>query len=287
MRNKEITLKPKKEGLINKISKLFEDKKTRFLRMILFILPLVILIGVFSFVAVKEVKNIIDLATNSNETKESHQITSMSYELRNNATEIQEEYFKELKEAIESSASTDAEAAGLLCKNFVADFYTWTNKSGQYDVGGMCYVYTGTSKQGEFKTLLYTQARDSFYKYINNYINEYGSKDLIEVETVDVIKADKLDDLYIVNELISKTSSETEAYVFDYVYDDVGYDAYYVTCSWTYKQTEKFDTSKYPTKMDFVVVLHGGRFEIVEASSKKIDIKVEEEIEDVLEEAED
>ena len=51
MRNKEITLKPKKEGLINKISKLFEDRETRFLRMILFILPLVILIGVFSFVA--------------------------------------------------------------------------------------------------------------------------------------------------------------------------------------------------------------------------------------------
>ena len=150
---KEIKLKQKKEKKISikKISSLFEDKKKRYLYMILFMLPFIIAIGIFGFIAYKEAKSLIELATDEVETKDTHKIESMNYVLRDNATELQEEYFTELKAAVESDTQDPVTIAGLVGKNYVADFYTWTNKQGQYDVGGMYYVCSKKNETVKYK----------------------------------------------------------------------------------------------------------------------------------------
>ena len=271
MEEQEIILKPKKASGVNKVTKLFEDKKKRYLYMVLFMLPFIIAIGIFGFVAFKEAKSLLALATGA-ENVAQNKIESMNYVLRDNATDIQKEYFEELKVALSDSAVSDADAAGVVCKNFVADFYTWTNKQGQYDVGGMYYVYTPQ------KNTIYTQARDGFYKYLSNYIKDYGLKNLLEVENVEVVSAKNCNNEYEITTIEDRWSEELEDHYNEEV--DYDYEAYEVTCNWTYKLNEKFDTSKYATKMNFIVVLNEGRFEIVEASENKIDVKVQEETKD-------
>ena len=259
---KEIKLKQKKQNKISikKISSLFEDKKKRYLYMTLFILPFVIAIGIFGFVAYKEGKSLYDLLKGNTEVNDDHKIESMNYILRDNATDIQFEYFTELKNAIENPTEeiNDKVIAGLVCKNYVVDFYTWTNKQGQYDISAMYYVYTPQ------KETIFLQARDTFYKYINTYINEYGSSNLLEVESVTV------------------TSTEVEDYEYVSENEEVFEDPILVRCTWTYKENSKFSTVQYPTSSYFLVVKREGRFEIVEASEKKIDarqVEIEEESE--------
>lgn len=254
MEDIELVPKKKKKSLIKKITKLFEDKKKRYLYMALFILPFFIAMCIFGFVAFKGAMNLIELAKGQTETKNEYRIELMDYSLRNNATDVQFEYFTELKNAIEVENATDANIAGLVCKNFVADFYTWSNKQGQYDISALYYVYTPD------KEVTYLKARDGFYKYLNKYINEYGASNLLQVASVNVTKASSAGYEY------EAASGET----FDDCFD--------VTCSWTYVPNDKFSTSKYATSMNFLVVKREGRFEIVEASESKIDArKVETE----------
>lgn len=280
MEDINIELKPKKKGFLDKIKGLFEDKSKRALYVVLFILPFLIVIGIFSVVTVKEVKNIINLATGTNEISNDHQIELAGYVLRDNATDYQFEQFIELKEAIENGAADDATIAGMVAKNFVIDFYTWTNKQGQYDIGGMHYVYDGEYTDGtKTKENIFMKARTTFYKYINTYAKQYGQENLLQVENAQVINAQKTDN-YIISEHVANRQDENGDW-YDYR-ENHEYEAYNVTVVWNYKNNTKFDSSKYATKMYFVVAKISDSFKIVEASENEIEVKNEiEEIKDV------
>lgn len=282
----DIKLKVKKDKKpLSKVTKLFEDKKKRYLYMLLFILPFVIAIGVFGFITFKEAKSLINLATNKVETKDTHKIESMNYVLRDNATSVQEEYFAQLKDAVEVTPTDDVTIAGMIGKNYVADFYTWTNKQGQFDVGGMYYVCSENNETIKYKENIYQKARDGFYKYLNKYIKDYGSDKLLEVENVEVVSSKKLDDKYTMYEFISVTQVGDEAY--EVVYDYVDHDAYAVNLKWTYKQDTKLNLSDYATSINLIVIENDGRYEVVEASEKAIDIKKYVEIEEENTESEE
>ena len=276
MKEKNIILKQKKDS---KIRKLFEDKKKRYLFTFLCTLPFVIAIGVFSVITVKEVKNLANLVTGETEVKDENKIAGMNYILRDNATDYQKELFVELKNAIEVEASSDEVIAGLVCKNYVADFYTWTNKQGQYDIGGMHYIYDGEFEDGEhFKENVFLKARNGFYKYISTYIKQYGADNLLEVDSITITNCTKRDDV-ILNEHVENRQDE-EGEWYDYR-EDRSYDAYDVTCSWTYKQNEVFNTSGYCTKCNFVVIKKDN-YVIIAADESNINIdKIQ--IEEVLE----
>lgn len=289
MENIDIELKPKKKSFVDKIKGLFEDRRKRPIFVILFILPFVIAIGIFSFVTVKEVKNIINLATGTNEINDDHQIASMGYVLRQNATDYQFEEFTVLKDAIENGTADDVAIAGMVAKNYVIDFYTWTNKQGQYDIGGMYYVYDGEFVDGtKTKENIFMNARTTFYKYINTYAKQYGQENLLQVENAQVINAEKTDN-YVISEHIANKQDENGDW-YDYR-ENNPYEAYKVTVAWNYTANEKFDSSKYITKMYFIVAKTGEGFRIVEASDKEIEIKNEieeveenENVEDIQEE---
>ena len=89
----------------------------------------------------------------------------------------------------------------------------------------------------------------------------------------------------VINEHVENRQDE-EGEWYDYR-EDHTYDAYDVTCMWTYKPNEKFNTSKYETKMNFVVIKNGN-FKIIACDSKDIDLrKVEVNLVDEMQEAEE
>ena len=265
-----IELKPKKKHFLDKIKDLFADRRKRALYLVLFILPFLIAIGIFGYVAFKEAKNILSLVAGESEIKDEYKVPSMGYVLRDNATDYQFECFTELRQGVENGTLDDATIAGLVCKNYVIDFYTWTNKQGQYDVGGMYYLYDGEYMDGtDFKENAFLKARSTFYKYINNYINEYGANNILEVENAEVVSSVKTDN-FIINEHVANKQDENGEW-YDYR-ENHEYEAYKVKVVWNYKLTEKFDTSKYATSMYFLVIKEGEKFAIVEASENDINV---------------
>ena len=272
MEKKQIKLIPKKRKEKGKLYKLLEDKKTRYVIILLFILPIMIAIGVFGYLIYKDAKSLLNTATGNVEHKPENVVEGMGYVLREGATDIQKEYFKELKNAVEGNEeeeiqpADDQTVAGLICKNYVADFYTWTNKVSQYDVGGLYYVYQPQRKQ------VYIQARDGFYKYLTNYINDYGAENLIEVESVSVNSVSKANFTYSVTDTIINTeTTESEEVTREYS------DLYLVKCSWTYREGSKISTSQMDKSMYFLVTKRDGIFEILETSASEIKAPVVEE----------
>lgn len=231
------------------MNKLFGNRRTRYRNLVLMILPFLILCGVFGYVSYSSAKSLLPEDDTANYK---YSIESMDYHLRTNATDLQIDYFRELQDLIEKEAD-HSEIAACVAKNYVADFYTWSNKAGSYDVGGMYYVYSPQ------RINLISQARDGYYKYLSYYINKFGQENMLEVTGV---------------ETTVKESNTT------YVYDGKSYEAYKISCVWTYKNEETFKdlyitvSNQYETKklssfvknMDLTIIINDdGRYEIVEA----------------------
>lgn len=222
---------------------LFKNPKTRKRNLILAILPFVILASICGFIAFKSVSSISGNAQGNSKDSYKDSIDSMDYHLRSNATKYQTELFKDLTKAVEDG-SDKYEIAKLVAENYVADFYTWSNKDGTYDVGGMYYVYSPQ------KTAIYTQARNTYYKYVTYYINQFGAKNLLEVEN------------------ITSTLGDKEG---SYEFEGKKYDSYFVTCEWTYKNEDTFKDINmksgdgFVKKEYFTIIEKDGRFEIVQA----------------------
>lgn len=276
---KKVLKKSKKRISLNALMK---DKKKRYLLMFLMMLPFIVAICIFGSIAYREGMALINLAKGEKaETKAENIIESMNYILRDNPTDLQKDYFRQLKKAVEEGVveteegevpADDAAIAELVAKNYIVDFYTWTNKRGQYDIGGLGYVYDGEFENGDhFKENVYLQARDGFYKYISVYGTQYGKENLLEVSDVEIVSCKKLNTPYVISEHDSyKQDSEGEWY--DYRVD-VPFDCYAVQCRWTYKENQSLTLSKFANSINLAIIKNDNRFEIVEASEKTINAR--------------
>ncbi len=112
----------------------------------------------------------------------------MSYPRSDEETDLMEDIYDNLLLAIE--AKDDTKIQEYVAAYFVADFFTWTNKSGREDVGGLTYVLP--------------DARIDFGKYATNYyyvnfdehLETYGQKGLPEVESYTVESVGASDFIY-------------------------------------------------------------------------------------------
>ena len=266
---------------------LFTSKKYRYLAMFIMMLPFIAAIVIFSTIAYREAKSLSNLATGNvvAEAKPENVIGDSWYVLRDNATDLQKEYFAELKDAIESGTVDDTTIAGLIGKNYVADFYTWTNKAGQYDIGGMYYIYDGEFENGDhYKDNVYLKARDGFYKYLSTYAAKYGKDKLLEVVDVELVKCEKMSSPYIINEHI-ENRQDAEGEWYDYR-EDIPYDAYSVSLRWNYKEDSSLTISQFANAINLAVIKRNGKFEIVEASESIINARKESQ-ESIVEETTD
>ena len=221
--------------------KLFKKKSKRYLSLLLVLLPFLLLTGFFGYRTVNSVKNLVPSSdgTISNKEKDAVDIEEYDYHLRHNATNLQKELFNELDDLLKQDPQDEDAIAASIAKNYIADFYTWTNKEGQYDVGGMYYVFADSRYN------IYYQARDSFYHYLSTYIKEYGAENLLEVTSVNV-------------ESCGKASNFTDVF-------GNTYPAWYVRISYTFADHPSFPTKNYDTVMNITVVKRdSGRFEVAE-----------------------
>ena len=161
------------------------------------------------------------------------------YRIGNNPTDVEKEYFQKLTDAIKGGNS--AEIAEAVVYNFVSDYFTWTNKDGNYEVGGLQYIYA--EKYSKFEEW------NRWYNYSNLdlYISQFGRENLPQVKEITTETATFQTDDFTV---LSVDPAQT-------------YPCYQVQVAWTYEPTS-VDTSVFPNRMRFQVVDHDGRFEIVE-----------------------
>ena len=162
-------------------------------------------------------------------------LSNDQYEIGNNPTDVQKEYFNELSNAVE--ANDPEKIAEYVVKSFVSDYYTWTNKDGNYEVGGVQYIF------GTKFTAFQEEARWTFYSDLDLYITQYGRENLIEVASVETSQ---------LQPGATSTINGEE------------YEGYYLEANWTYKDSSAIDVSKFQNRAYFVVVNNNGRYEITE-----------------------
>jgi len=128
------------------------------------------------------------------------------YLLPPRATPFQEELFYELLAAQEAFAASETTAnkeqlAALVVQNFIADFFTWSNKEGRSDVGGLQFIAS------DIRQNFRTAAIDGFYLYLNQYMERYGQDRLMEVGSI-FIDAVDLDHTFTITEIDPETDEE-------------------------------------------------------------------------------
>jgi len=111
------------------------------------------------------------------------------YILRSNSTEHQLELFEKLVNAhhqfFETSSDEDLKNyAAAIVRNFVADFFTLSNKKNRPDVGGLQFF--SDEVVDNFRSF----AIDEFYLYLNQYIEMFGSESLPTVASTKILNVE-------------------------------------------------------------------------------------------------
>lgn len=114
---------------------------------------------------------------------------SNGYTLRRNPTEYQIELFELLVNTHDQFYETGSDEdlkdyASAIVQNFVADFFTLSNKNSRPDVGGLQFF--SEEVMDNFKSL----AIDEFYLYLNQHLEIFGSESLPTVASTTILSAE-------------------------------------------------------------------------------------------------
>jgi hypothetical protein len=172
--------------------------------------------------------------TGGGETAEEKRIyETFGYKLVERPTSFQKEMYDELLEVLNSENLDKKVYSEVVLKNFVADFFTWVNKRGSYDVGGLSYIVLGHANS------FMMNARSSFYIDVTDLMNEYGKENLLMVDSITVVESypEQFSDL-----------------AGNIIYDE----GYYVVLEWTYASNELFDSSGYQNRIYANIVFEEG-----------------------------
>lgn len=163
------------------------------------------------------------------------------YLIGNNPTDIQKDYFQQLTDAI--NAQDNAAIAEAVVYNFVSDYFTWTNKDGNYEIGGLQYIYG--SRIAAFEQW----SRYNFYQDLDLYLTQLGRDNLIEVASITTDQPTTVAPEFATLKWDDAGNSQ-----------EVLLESYEVNVSWTYKNANE----NFPTGARFFVVNNEGRWEIAE-----------------------
>lgn len=179
------------------------------------------------------------------------------YAVPSNANDYQIEIYEELAKECNDNEDMTIDGgleniAALVVKSFIADHFTWSNKKGSYDVGGLDYVY------GPQFLNIQSQARYYYYSDLDLLIEKYGSDYLPTVQNIAIAKTEHgVDKFYFGFDEFDFDQDE-------YVTREVAYDYYLVSATWGYFEAEgyDYDVSNLPNRGLFMVVNRDGRLEI-------------------------
>ena len=180
----------------------------------------------------------LDQQTATVETNTQKTMRNDLYEIGNNPTEIQKEYFQELTDAILSGDKK--RYAENLVKCFAADYFSWGNKDGNYEVGGLQYVY------GQKYLALNDWTRWNYQEDFDLYLSKYGKNSLPIVSDVSLYKINEVSDFTV--RLVEPQET---------------FPCYEVKVNISYEET-KVDLEDFCNYLTAYVVDNNGRMEIVE-----------------------
>lgn len=157
-----------------------------------------------------------------------------SYTIRSNASAYQKELYQDLIDAIENG--DDGKIPGLIAQNFIADFFTWTNKVRLNDVGGLQFVHP------DIVNNVSHAAQDGIYNDMYTYLSEGKIQNTLQVKNTEI---------------------EVSEDVFEI--EEKPVDAYIVSIKWEYEEAAALNTSVYQNKALITLVQdEDGLYSIVE-----------------------
>lgn len=168
------------------------------------------------------------------------------YSIRNNATDYQKELYAALKEAIETSPRNDLDVSALVAQNFVADFYTWTNKFRMNDVGGIQFIIES------MQVNVYQSAQVNLYQDLYYYLNNGGLSGTLEVSDISVVSKEAIDFFIFDDEGAEEIYDEVTGRYRDGDY----HDAIEVVLNWSYVSTNSFDASVYDQSATVILMMN-------------------------------
>ncbi len=114
-------------------------------------------------------------------------IQKYGYTVSDTDTKLFKTKFRELKRLLSSENIDSQKYAELVGELFIVDFFSLDNKVTKNDVGGVEYVYSN------YKTSFIDKARDQFYKFVKNDLNDDRNQELPEVSTIKVDSTEEID----------------------------------------------------------------------------------------------
>lgn len=240
------------------MNKLSEKKKRKINNGL--ILCLILLAAATIVVFVVNIVRVSTANTGEGETIEEEKIDNeyinSQYKIGNNSTDINKTYFKELNSALDSGDTVAISQSVVKC--FITEYYTWTNKDGNYDIGGTQYVFA--PKKSDFAE--YTLW--NFYQDMDLYITKYGTANLMQVKDVTVNSA--ADGGNFTVQLPGDTSEVANGASAEGTNEDLP--SVTVDATWTYEPNSTIDVSQFQTHAVFHVVNDNGRWEIASISTQ-------------------
>lgn len=205
----------------------------------LFVLTILMVVAIVVNVVLVLRKQDTALENNGNTTT-SRDMKNDLYQIGNNPTDFEKECFQKLTDALKSGTKEEQAEAVVEC--FVSDYFTWANKDGNYEVGGLQYYYA--DKFAEFSDW----SRYNYYKDLDLYIQKYGAQELPSVASVTV----------------DVPTKQVEDFTVRTMDPQVTLPCYQVEVSWTYTMGDALNADDFIRSMRFLVVDRDGRMEIVE-----------------------
>jgi hypothetical protein len=193
-------------------------KKIKKRKIVILILIIVLIVGICIYLY-------LDKKSDNNNIKSKlkvvDSIKKYDYSISNKDTKLFKTKFNELKKVLNKKTVDNKKYSELISELFIIDFFTLDNKLTKNDVGGVQFIFSN------YKTSFIDKARDEFYKYVKNNLNDDRSQELPIVSTIKVESSDSINpsDVFSKDEL--KSISE----------------AYKISLSWTYEKDLGYQTN--------------------------------------------
>jgi hypothetical protein len=176
---------------------------------------------------------------------------SNGYTLRRQATAYQIELFELLVNAHDQFYETASDEdlknyASAIVRNFVADFFTLSNKNSRSDVGGLQFF--SEDVVDNFRNV----AVDEFYLYLNRYIETFGSESLPTVSSTIILGEVEFD--YLMIEVEGESNEISDEREGTRLKEEVR--TIIIDIEWTYEATTLPYIDRFQTLARFVLVEH-------------------------------
>ena len=211
--------------------KIVKNKKVNYKKIYYFVSFAILLV----LISIVGVKIYFDFFANNDvevETRKNLDTLDLyGYTLDDSDTELYKKYFDELKVVLDETEVDNEKYASLLTQLFVVDVYNLNNKLASTDIGGLEFIHNDLVEN--FKINL----GDTMYNTIESNINGNRTQKLPVVTDV----------------VISNIEEIT------YEYNDIEYNGYEVSASWTYEEDLGYEDSA-----QFILISDNNKLNIVE-----------------------